>query len=74
MSLRSFILWFMPAKMKADAEADSRTWIGACSHCGTETSIWDTGGIRYKSAGRPTIRVKCPSCKKFGFTTFRKMR
>lgn len=72
MSLRGLILKFMPAKMKAAAEADSRTWIGACKHCGAETSIWDIGGIRYKGSGRSTTRVKYAKCGKSGFVTFRK--
>ncbi len=72
MSLRSLILWLMPAKMKAEAEADSRTWIGTCKHCGAETSIWDIGGIRYKGRGERTTRVKCQKCDKPGFMTFRK--
>jgi ribosomal protein S27E len=71
-SLRNFILWFMPARMKAAAEADSRTWVGACKHCGAETSVWDIGGIRYKAAGQPTTRVKCSTCGKFSFVKFRK--
>jgi hypothetical protein len=73
-SLRSFILWFMPDAMKKAAEADSRAWIGTCKHCGAGNSIWDIGGIRYKAAGEPITRVRCPKCGKFGFVTFRKCK
>lgn len=72
MRLRGFIMWFMPAEMKKAAEADSRAWVGACRQCGATNSIWDLGGIRYKAAGEPTMRVKCPKCGAISFTTFRK--
>lgn len=74
MSLRAVIMWFMPAKMKTTAEAESRSWIGACRHCGAETSIWDIGGIRYGGGGKPTTRIKCAACNRFGLATFRKRR
>lgn len=74
MRLRSFIMRFMSADMKAAAETESRSWIGACGHCGAETSIWDIGGIRYGGGGAPSTRIKCASCGRFSFTTFRKRR
>jgi len=74
MSLRSAIMWLMPAKMKAAAEAESRSWIAACRHCGAETSIWEMGGIRYGGAGKRTTRIRCPSCGKASFVTFDKRR
>jgi transposase-like protein len=70
MSLRRFILWFMPEAMKKAAEANSRAWLSTCKHCGAENSVWDIGGIRYKAAGEFMTRVKCQNCGKFGFTTF----
>ncbi|MBL9011386.1 MAG: phage terminase large subunit family protein [Alphaproteobacteria bacterium] len=66
MGIRSFIMWFMSPAMKARVEADSRKWIATCPHCGAGTSVWDLGGIRYKAAGRPLTRFKCPACGKFG--------
>lgn len=71
MGLRSFIMWFMPAGVKAFAEADSRKWIATCPHCGHQASIWDYGGIRYKAAGKPTTRLKCLGCQKFGWQPIR---
>ncbi len=70
--MRGFLMWFMPAKMKQAAEAESRQWIGVCNHCGSENSIWDIGGIRYGAAGRPTKLVRCPKCRKPGAHTFEK--
>ena len=52
--------------VKAAAEAESRSWIATCPHCGASASIWDLGGIRYKASGTPSIRFKCPSCGKSG--------
>lgn len=74
MSLRKVILWFMPAKMKAAAEAESRAWISTCQHCGAGTSIWDLGGIRYKATGEPTTRAKCAGCGRYSSMTFRKLK
>lgn len=44
-------------------EEESKQWKFKCD-CGKEWSIWDMGGIRYKAAGNPSIRVKCPQCAK----------
>ena len=62
MALRDFLMWFMSAKTKAAAEADSRRWGFTCSQCGVRSSIWDIGGIRYKAIGEPISLVKCPKC------------
>ena len=62
MGMRNFIMWFMSAKTKAAAEADSRRWGFTCSKCGERSSIWDIGGLRYKAVGEPTSLVMCPKC------------
>ena len=74
MSLRSFILGFMPDGMKKKVEADSRKWIGVCSNCGGAHSIWDVGGVRYNAAGRKRALVKCPTCQKVSFRIFEKTK
>lgn len=43
-------------------EAESRAWMARCEECGTERSIWDLGGIRWKAAGSPRRRLACPKC------------
>jgi DNA-directed RNA polymerase subunit RPC12/RpoP len=63
---------FMSAETKKKGEAESRQWIGKCSHCGAENSIWDLGGLRFGAAGRPTKWVRCPKCRKSGAHTFEK--
>src|SRR5262249_6398396 len=72
MSLRDVILKFMSPKMRAEAEADSREWIGICPRCKAENSIWDVGGIRYKAAGNKISLVRCAHCGKTGFMRFAK--
>jgi len=69
MSLRSFIMWFMSPATKAAAEAESRKWIATCPSCGSQNSIWDLGGLRYKAAGNPVRGMVCPSCRKMGMHT-----
>ncbi len=68
--MRAFIMRFMSDETKKKAEAESRQWIGKCSHCGAENSIWDIGGLRYGAAGRPTKWARCPKCTKVGAHTF----
>jgi len=67
MRLRDIILRFMPPKMRADAETDSRNWVATCPKCEAVNSIWDIGGVRYKarSAGK-RIRLRCPQCGERG--------
>lgn len=66
MALRDFIMWFMSAKTKAAAEADSRRWGFVCDKCGERSSIWDIGGIKYKAVGESINLVKCPKCGHMG--------
>ena len=34
----------------AEIEAESRDWFWICESCGTEFSVWDLGGIRYRAS------------------------
>lgn len=43
-------------------EAESRSWTALCPHCDTRSSVWSMGGIRWKAAGRPLVRLRCPDC------------
>ena len=65
MAARDFVMWFMSDASKAAAEAESRKWLATCEHCHQTESIWDLGGLRYKGAGRPVMRRKCPNCGKW---------
>jgi len=63
---RFFTRW-VDAETAAAMEANSRAWLVQCPSCGHERSIWEIGGIRYKAAGQPRMRLRCPSCGKTGW-------
>ena len=46
----------------AAMEAESRAWLLVCPHCGYKHSVWDGGGVRYKSAGSGFQGSTCPNC------------
>jgi hypothetical protein len=48
-------------------EAESRSWMVQCPHCGYERSVWDLGGVRYKAAGTSRWLRRCPNCGKMGW-------
>lgn len=60
---QKFFKAILPKSWAADMEAESRAWKMKCSSCGTEHSVWEMGGIRWKAAGNPVRRVLCPNCK-----------
>jgi hypothetical protein len=61
-SLQGFLLAILPHKLGQAMEKESRLWTLHCQTCGSETSIWDAGGIRYLAAGRPQRLHRCPKC------------
>ena len=72
MSLRDIVMHFMSPKMKAEAEAESRQWIGICPRCQARSSVWDVGGVRYRAFGSKVTLVRCAHCGKAGFMRFEK--
>ena len=72
MSVRDIFLFFMPPKMKAEAEEESRKWLATCPRCQTVNSVWDMGGIRYKAAGNKVSLVRCAHCGKASVMRFEK--
>ena len=64
MALRDVILKVFPNSVVARMEAESREWQTICDTCGTRTSIWDRGGLRYGAAGKPRSRMRCATCGK----------
>lgn len=62
MKIRDLILRLAPADTRAEMEAQSRRWLATCPKCGVATSIWAHGGLRYKAAGEPSKRLRCPAC------------
>jgi len=60
-TLQRLMLCWMPKTWQADAIAHSQKWFAVCP-CGSERSIWELGGIRYKAAGEPRRLMRCPKC------------
>jgi transposase-like protein len=69
---QKFIFRFLPADWAKAAEAESRTWMLVCPHCGHETSIWDAGGIRWGASGRSRTFYRCIACKKRGWQSVKR--
>lgn len=66
MGLRDWFLGMIPEKIRADVEADSKSWVVTCNRCGHERSFWEMGGIRWKAASRgKVIFNRCPACGRF---------
>ena len=66
MAFRNLVLRLMSPARRARAEAESRAWKATCPNCGTKTSIWDLGGLRYKAVGKPLRGLTCRVCGKVG--------
>ena len=64
-----FFKSILPRRWAEDMEAESRQWMLRCNSCEFEESYWDMGGIRWKAAGNPTIRRRCPNCGRVGWHT-----
>lgn len=52
----------------AAMERESRLWKAECPHCRADTTdVWQMGGVRYKAAGEPKRRARCPRCGQTGW-------
>lgn len=65
MALRDIILRLVPSRWREEMIRDSKLWIATCKSCGTATSIWSLGGLRWKSVGDKAITTRCPGCGRF---------
>lgn len=54
---------FIPRTTFQKMEAESRSWFLTCD-CGYSKSIWEIGGMRYKSKDNNKTFAKCPNCGK----------
>lgn len=61
-AIQRFFKRILPAKWAADMESDSKRWVFTCDNCGTQSSIWDIGGIRWKATGNRRAMTRCPAC------------
>ncbi len=62
-TVQKILKFFTSKSLFEKMMADSKQYRFTCS-CGTESSIWDIGGIRYKAYGTPKTGVRCPHCGK----------
>lgn len=71
-ALQRLIVTVLPRSWTVGIEAESRTWMARCT-CGFERSFWETGGVRWKGAGKERRYLLCPQCGHAHFhTIFRK--
>jgi hypothetical protein len=63
MSFRQKLLMaIVPRRWADEIETESRSWMLHCNACGLERSVWETGGVRWKAAGRPSRLMHCRQC------------
>jgi len=71
--IQNFFKAVMPASWAESMEKESREWMLKCNNCGSEKSVWEHGGIRWKAAGNPTRRMLCFNCSTLSaHTTYRR--
>lgn len=61
--LQRLVIGVVPRAWGEAIEAESREWTFRCFECRHERSLWDMGGMRWKS-NKPTQRYRtwCPKC------------
>ena len=57
----------VPSTWAASMETESRAWMVRCRSCGSERSIWELGGIRWKATGSKWTWGRCSTCGKRGW-------
>jgi transposase-like protein len=63
LSVPQRIMKFFSSEKRFEAiKKESMEWQVECPECKAYTSIWDLGGVRYRDAGNPKMRLKCPKC------------
>jgi hypothetical protein len=67
--LQNFLIKILPQSWAQGMEAESRSWMLRCNVCGTERSVWDTGGTRWKASGHTSRMMRCPQCGKLTLHT-----
>jgi len=59
--IQEFLIAVLPKTWAEEMCAESLDWMMRCS-CGSERSIWESGGIRWKAKGNPRRFEVCPQC------------
>jgi hypothetical protein len=65
-----FLKFILPSRTFEAVKAGTKEWLMECP-CGHMRDVWDEGGTRYKAAGEPRHKCKCPKC---GKNTWHKIR
>jgi uncharacterized Zn finger protein len=60
--LQELLQAIVPQRWADQIKAESHSWMLRCAACGLERSVWETGGVRWKAAGRPSRLMRCPQC------------
>ncbi|PTY01912.1 hypothetical protein DB346_10700 [Verrucomicrobia bacterium LW23] len=65
------VLSLLPKSWSSSIEAESRQWIAHCNNngCDRSISVWEMGGVRWKAAGNPSVKVLCPKCRQVTWHT-----
>ena len=59
--IQEFLMAILPKAWGEDMQAESLSWMMRCT-CGFETSVWESGGIRWKAKGSPKRFLVCTQC------------
>jgi RNase P subunit RPR2 len=65
-ALQKFMLRILPKRWAEEMEAEAQMWMLRCSSCGFEHSLWEAGGIRWKSSknSKTATVLRCQQCGK----------
>ena len=66
-SMQSMLKRRTSPELFAAMERESRLWKAECPNCRADTPFWELGGVRYKAAGEPKKRMRCPQCGQTGW-------
>lgn len=70
-TLQRLLTAVLPERLAASVEEESRAWIMRCPE-GHEQSVWEAGGVRWKAAGEPRVKVLCKACGQVVWHTLHK--
>lgn len=69
MSLAQRLVMRFAGSRASEIEQESRSWVVVCPSCGSRTSFWDLGGVRWKASSQgKKIRSTCPGCRHTGMS------
>jgi uncharacterized Zn finger protein len=61
--IQNLVTSLLPKEWSAAIQAESESWLLACSVCGSVRSVWEVGGVRFKAASvGKRVMVRCAQC------------